>query len=57
MAVHTESYASACLTLAHTRSNASLTQWNDSLKAMNSANATLNAAVAAVRSQAGESAG
>ena len=40
--------ASDCLTLAHTHSNVALTQWNASLKAMNTANATLNSAVAAV---------
>ena len=57
MTVHTGTYASDCLTLTRTHSSASLTRWDQSLNAMNTANAALNAAVAAVRSQAGYSEG
>jgi hypothetical protein len=46
-------YADDCLTLTRTQSNAALTRWNDSLKAMDSANGALNAAVAAVRNSSG----
>jgi fructose-1,6-bisphosphatase/inositol monophosphatase family enzyme len=46
----TETYASDCLDLAHTRSNAALTRWNQGLKAMNSANGSLNSQVNAIRS-------
>ena len=57
MTVHTGTYASDCLALTRTHSSASLTRWDQSLNAMNTANAALNAAVAAVRSQAGYSEG
>ena len=56
MTAHTETYAADCLTLTHTRSSAALTRWNQSLNAMNSANAALNTVVAAVRGKAGGSA-
>ena len=57
MTVHTENYASDCLTVTRTHSSASLTRWNQSLKAMNTANGNLNSAVAVVRGTSGESAG
>ena len=53
MVTETVAYADDCLTLARTQSNADLTRWDDSLKAMDSANSTLNAAVAAVRKSSG----
>jgi hypothetical protein len=57
MATRTEAYASACLTLTRNRTNAAFTRWNDSLNAMNSANATLNAQVAVLRGTTGTPAG
>jgi len=53
MVTETVAYADDCLTLTRTQSNAALTRWNDSLKAMDSANGALNAAVAAVRNSSG----
>ena len=50
MAASTKTYATDCLDLTQTRSNAALTRWNQSLKAMNSANGALNSEVDAVRS-------
>lgn len=50
MIAQTETYASDCLDLAHSRSNAALTRWNQGLKAMNSANGALNSQVNAIRS-------
>lgn len=50
MAASTKAYATDCLDLARTRSNAALTRWNQSLEAMNSANGALNSEVNAVRS-------
>jgi hypothetical protein len=55
MVTETVAYADDCLTLTRTQSNAALTRWNDSLKAMDSANGALNAAVAAVRSSGSSS--
>jgi len=55
MTIHTESYASDCLTLTRTRSNTSFNRWNQSLKTMDLANTELNTAVAAVRGKAGPS--
>ena len=57
MATATETYASDCLTLTRTHSNASLTTWNTSLKTMDTANAALNSVVSAIRSGASGSAG
>jgi hypothetical protein len=53
MAAQTQAYADACLTLARTHANADLTAWQNSLKLMNSANASLNTVVDAVRGTAG----
>ncbi len=53
MATTTEAYASSCLTLARTHTSADLTRWNNRLKAMDTANRTLNAEVATVRGTAG----
>jgi hypothetical protein len=49
MAITTEDYATSCLTLTRTGSQADLTRWNTRLKAMDAANATLNAEVAKIR--------
>jgi hypothetical protein len=47
----TKAYASQCVTLTHTHSNADLLTWRTSLAVMNSANGKFNTAVAAVRKQ------
>ena len=57
MAASTKTYATDCLHLTQTRSNAALTQWNQGLKAMNSANGALNTVVNAVRSSSKAAAG
>ena len=57
MTVHTESYASDCLVLTRTHSSVALTRWNESLKAMDAANGSLNSVVATVRGTSGGSAG
>lgn len=49
MAAQTKAYADDCLTLARTHANTDLTAWQDSLKLMNTANASLNTVVDAVR--------
>ncbi len=49
MAITTEDYATSCVTLTHTGSSADLNRWNETLKAMDSANATLNTEVAKIR--------
>ncbi len=49
MTAQSRSYASDCLHLAHSHSTADFTTWNSSLKTMNTANASFNAAVASVR--------
>jgi hypothetical protein len=57
MAARTKTYASNCLSLVRSHANADLTTWNNSLKAMNSANGTFNAAVAVVRKESNGSTG
>jgi hypothetical protein len=57
MAARTKAYAASCLTVTRTHAAADLTLWNDSLKALDSANATLNAEVAGVRGAAGSTGG
>jgi hypothetical protein len=49
MAATTATYASDCLTVTRTRSSSSLTTWNNSLQAMDTANGSLNSVVAAIR--------
>ena len=57
MTERTAAYADDCLTLTRTRSNADFTRWNASVQSLNSANATLDAVVAAVRSASGGTSG
>ncbi len=57
MAAQTKAYASRCLTLTRTHSNADLAAWNSSLNSMNSASGLFNSAVATVRKGAGTTPG
>lgn len=57
MVANTKEYATDCLTLTRTKSQADLTTWNSSLKSMNTANAAFNAQVAIVHPPSSETAG
>ena len=52
MTAETQRYADDCLALVRFRSTAALTTWQDSLKSMDTANASLNSVVAAIRAAA-----
>lgn len=49
MASTAATYATDCLAVTRTRSNASVTTWNNSLKVMDTANGALNSVVATIR--------
>ena len=53
----TETYATKCLKVAQSGSSSDLTDWQNSLKSMNSASETWNTAVNAVRTAAGKTSG
>jgi hypothetical protein len=57
MVVQTKKYATDCVTLTRSHSNADLSTWNNSLKSMNTANAAFNAQVAVVHPPAPAAAG
>jgi hypothetical protein len=58
MLAATETYASQCLTLAHSNSTAAVNEWQSNLAAMNDANATFNrVANAAAKPSSGTSSG
>jgi hypothetical protein len=52
MTADTQAYAEDCLTLARNRSNSNFTNWQNSVQAMDAANASLNTLVDAIRSGA-----
>ncbi len=57
MLTKTRAYGTACLALARTGTKSALDSWDASLQSMDSANATFNASVAAVRAGSSTSAG
>ena len=52
MTAETERYAEDCLTVTRTRTNASLTAWENDVKPMDAANSSLNTVVQSIRTAA-----